>query len=97
MPKLVDTLVQEAAEFQKRQQKVQKIFDQYDLEFEEWKERVLQFEHSEYSADDNSVSDDWICDGECMGESESESGARDIYQKIPYDAEEDCEGGANEE
>ena len=54
---------------------IEQIRDSYremDLEFNKWKEGVLQFEHSEYCIDDHSGSDDRIRDGQCVRTAEDE-------------------------
>lgn len=57
-------------------------FEEIDKEFNKWKEGVLVFEHSEYSSDDNSGDDDWVCDGECVWSTEDENDIQRSSEQI---------------
>lgn len=94
MSKLVETLVQEAAEFQNRQKEVKDIFDKYDQEFEKWKGSVLQFEHSQHNSDDDPSLDDRIDNREWLWEGDDEGIDQSAYQENDDWDEGSEEGGA---
>ena len=69
-------------------QRLEKIFKEIEDKFEEWKEGVLQFEHSQLNIDDNLVDDDRICDGECVWTTEDED---DIQRSSEQDDRENAD------
>lgn len=66
-------IVSERLRFERDMQRIRNSYVETDKEFEEWKEGVLTFEHSEHSADGDSGDDDWVCNGESVWPAEDEN------------------------
>lgn len=65
-------LEKEIEMFNEKASEINRIFEEMNQKFMEWKESVLKFEHFESSINDNSCDDDRICDGECIWTAEDE-------------------------
>lgn len=67
-----DAVLEERKAYEVAQQRIAAAYAKEDQKFEEWKEGVLKFEHSEFGIDDNLGDDDRICDGESVRSAEDE-------------------------
>ena len=95
MPNMIKVLEMEHAEFERRKKELEESLKAMDDAFQKWKEEVLIFEHSEYSSDDDSGSDDRVWDGEPLWTGEDED---DIQRSAePTDRESEIGCGVIEE